>query len=62
MGNGRIIGSCGQKTAIGKDKCDRGQQVTKCPKKQQLGSNFARCKSTIWPGNAIAAKEKPADY
>ena len=57
MGNGRIIGSCGQKTAIGKDKWGGAQQATKCPKKQQLGTNFACCKSTIWPGNGIFAEK-----
>ena len=32
MGNGQIIGSCGQKTAIGKDKCDGANKALNAPK------------------------------
>ena len=41
MGSGRIIGSCGQKTAIVKDKRDGAERALNAQKKPQLGAKFS---------------------
>ena len=50
MGSGRIIGSCGQKTAIVKDKRDGAKKTLNAQKKASIRRQIFYCKSTIWPG------------
>ena len=61
MGSGRIIGSCGQKTAIVKDKRDGAKKALNAQKKPQLGAKFSTVNQQFdleW----YISREKVGDY